>query len=115
MTGVLTQTKTKFLSDALERIQRSFCNILFPHKSYEWSLENLQLQNLHERRIRLARRTASKMSKNDKLKNLFIEANKLNTRSSKKFKEPSWKSIRYGYSAIPFFIRLLNGEEPKVQ
>ena len=109
-TGALTQTKTQFL----KQVQRSFCKILFSHESYERSIEKLNLQYLHKRRIILSKRTSNKMSKNDKFKHLFIKVNQLSTRSSRIFKEPEWRSIRYGYSAIPFFIRLINGEEPQV-
>ena len=86
--GALTQTKTKFLSESLERVQRSFCKILFPMKSYEWSLSNLKLKTLHERRIMLSKRTATKMSKNEKFKNFFQPVNKVNTRSSRLYREP---------------------------
>ena len=108
----LTMFTIRCLSDTLEQAQRSFCKILFPMKSYEWSLENLNLKALHEQMIMLSKRTAVKMSKNDKFKSLFPKVNQINTRSRRVYKEPKWKSIRYGSSAIPFFIRLLNGEDP---
>ena len=111
-TGALT--KNQFLTDSLERVQKSFCKILFPYESYQCSLENLKLQNLHERRVSLAKKTAIKMSKNDKFKGFFQKVNKINTRSNRIFKEPKWRTLRYGFSAIPFFVRLLNGEGPKI-
>ena len=32
------------------------------------------------------------------------------TKGKKKYIEPTWKSIRYGFSFLPFSIRLMNGE-----
>ena len=107
----LTQNKTKFLVDALERVQQYFCKILFPFKSYEWTMKKLNLTSLRDRRIILSKKTALKMSKHPKYCDLFVKITQNKTRSTRRFTEPTWKSLRYGYSAIPFFIRLLNGEK----
>ena len=111
-TGALT--RTKFLSDALERVQRSFCKMLFPYKSYDWSTQFLKLEKLSERRIFLAKRTAEKMIENPKYSHMFpqIEQN-VSTRSCRKYREPKWKSLRYGFSALPFMIRLVNREQAR--
>ena len=108
--GALTQKQTKFLVNSLERVQHNFCKIVYPLKSYETSRELLELQTLQERRIKLSKKCASKMSKNSKFTYLFPKVQNSKTRSKKQYREPKWKSIRYGFSSIPFFIRLLNGE-----
>ena len=108
-TGALTQNKG--LSQALERVQINFCKLVSPGHDYSASLHYLQLKKLSERRIDLSRKTALKMSQNPKFSHLFKTNNaKYKTRNCKQFIEPKWKSKRYGFSAIPFFIRLLNDE-----
>ena len=109
-TGALV--KVQYLSDNLERVQRSFCKLLYPTESYEYSRALLNLKTLRERRIDLSRRTAVKMSQNPKYSYLFTKVDKMSTRSGDKFRDPKWKSLWYGYSAIPFLTRLVNGEEP---
>ena len=112
-TGALTQKRTQFLAEALERVQQNFCKILFPFKSYSFAKRELQIQDLSERRILLSKRCATKMEKNPKFSHLFPKIKHTKrTRSGKIYQEPKWKSNRYGFSSIPFFIRILNGEIP---
>ena len=108
--GALYIKTGKSLSDSLERVQRNFCKILFPNKDYLSSLEELEIQRISERRLKLTRKFGSKMAENPKFAYIFPKISNNNTRSRRKFVEPKWKSNRYGFSTIPFCIRLLNGE-----
>ena len=70
-TGALMQNNAKHLSESLERIQRNFCRILFPSKTYDFAKNALGLQSLTERRVILSKHCASKMAKNNKFSHLF--------------------------------------------
>ena len=70
----------------------------------------LQLENVSEQRIELSKKWAAKWKKT-KFTNYFKITDVLyNTRNSKKYVEPRWKSNIYGVSAMPFLIRGLNAE-----
>ena len=107
--GALTQHRTKYLADALERVQRNFCKILFPTRSYDWSKSHLQLISLKEHRTILALKTAKKMSENPKYSSYFPRVNRtMQTRSKQTYREEKWNTVRFGFSALPYFRKLLN-------
>ena len=108
--GALYHQSGKALSESLERIQRSFCKLLFPTRDYESSIESLKLQKISERRLILTKRFGSKMAENPKFSYLFPKVTGKSSRSKRIYHEPKWKCTRYGFSTIPFCIRLLNNE-----
>ena len=109
--GALTLNRSSFLSNALERIQQNCLKIISPSQTYFSCLESLRVQSLSDRRTILTKKHAEKMSKNERYSYLFQKCKPNQTRSKRVFLEPRWKTNRYGFSSIPHFIRILNGEE----
>ena len=81
-TGALTLRTGKSLSESLERVQRNFCKLLFPHLDYCNSLRTLNMRKLDERRLILTKRFGTKMAENPKFSYLFPKFNGRNTRST---------------------------------
>ena len=95
----------------IERIQAQVSDlILGPNQlSYIERLRELNLCELESRRQKLSKTFCMKMIKDDRYKFLFPQR-QTSTRSKKKFIEPQCKTNRLKFSAIPSFIRMLNGE-----
>ena len=108
--GALSARGGKTLSNSLERVQRNFCRLIHPNLSYTQAIASLHIQKISERVVMLTKKFAVKMAENPKFSYMFPKFSGKNTRSMRLYHEPKWKSLRYGYSTIPFCIRLLNGE-----
>lgn len=102
--------KSKKYSEVLERVQRSACRILIPNVDSKLARKQLQISTLRDRRLSLTRKCAAKMAENPRFSHLFPLKEGPRTRRKGKYNEPTWKSNRYGFSFVPFSIRLLNGE-----
>ena len=110
-TGALT--KNKKLTNKLEKVQRFCCRIIRPDLSYTMAKLKLGLKSLSEHRLKISVRCAKKMSKNPKFTKYFPTKTRTSARKPQKYIEPKWKHNRYGFSTLPFFIRLLNKNSDK--
>ena len=96
----------------LESVEKSAMKIIcYRYRSYEDSLDELQIQKLSLRRREITRKFAINMSKNPKFTHLFPINNGPETRNRTKFIEPQCKLKRYFTSPIPHFIRIINNEK----
>ena len=98
----------------IERVQRSFCHIIYgkDYSSYSVALSSLGLDTLEIRRTMLCRTFAIKSSKDKKFNKWFKpNDNGKNTRIKKsKFKKVHTRTKRFNKSAIPYLTKLLNEE-----
>ena len=92
----------------LKRIQRTACKIILGHQfySYEDALTRLEFESLEARRKHLCLKFAKKCAENPNLSHLFPKG--IATRARTTYVEPDYRTKRFGNSAIPFMIRLLN-------
>ena len=84
------------------------------YKSYEQTLELLEYETLHERRIKLCEKFAKKALKHPKYKNWFNlneQKPSRNTRYKKtdKFLPVKTRTDRYRKSPLPYLTEILNG------
>ena len=105
---------TKKCVRMLNRVEQSAFKIIFPHKTYDQSADNLKMQKLANRRFFITRRFAKRMSKMNKFAYLFPKKDKQRTRGAGKFHIPKSFSNRHKFSSIPVFLRILNGEKEDV-
>ena len=98
-------------SEMLERVQRSACRIIKPSLDSRSAMDQLNIIPLKQRRLTLATKCAKKMAEDPIFSHLFPLKKGRVTRNKKTYQEPNWKTSRLGLSVIPFFIRILNGEE----
>ena len=106
---------TEESSQDLERIQKTALKIILQqeYETYENALKQLDLDNLVERRDKLCFEFAKKCLKNDKMKNLFRENNKVHqmkTRFEEFYEIDHAKTGRLMNSPIIYMQRLLNGQ-----
>ena len=98
--------------DDIERVQRCACKIILKEEytSYEAALDRLKLDNLSERRKKLATRFAKKCTTHDKFAELFPlnDKNALNLRNAEQYQVKFAKTLRLCKSSIPTMQRLLN-------
>ena len=92
----------------LERIQKTACKIILGQQfcSYEVALERLEFESLEDRRNHLSLKFAKNCAENPNLSHLFPKG--ITTRTRTTYLEPEYRTGRFGNSAIPFMIRLLN-------
>ena len=105
---------SKKSAKALTRVEKNAFRIIFPQKTYEESIEILQIQNLNERRFFLTKKCAKSMSQNEKYKFLFKPKKGPTTRSQCTYQVPNSRRNRHKYSPIPVFSKILNGETENV-
>ena len=110
-TGALLRNKK--LTDKINKVQRYVCRIIRPELPPELAETVLGLGSLEERRIKMSKKCAENMAADPRFAHLFKPTHSRNLRRVNKFSEPSWKLYRYGYSSIPFFIRLLNEDKDR--
>ena len=106
---------TEESSQDLERIQKTALKIIMQEKyvSYENALSKLDLENLVDRRESLCLQFAKKCLRNDKMKDLFRENNKVHnmkTRFEEFYKIDHARTGRLMNSPIIYMQRLLNGQ-----
>ena len=104
---------TEESSQDLERIQKTALKIIMQEEyiSYENALNKIDLENLVDRRESLCLQFANKCLKNDKMKNLFRESNKVHqmkTRFEEFYEIDHAKTGRLMNSPIIYMQRLLN-------
>ena len=96
----------------IERVQKNACKLILKDNyiDYKQALSVLNLENLKERRERLAKKFADSCLKIPEMKTLFEENNQTDyeLRNSERYKVNFAKSQRYYKSTIPTFQRLLN-------
>ena len=105
-TGALTQNKK--LTNQLEKVQRYVCRVIRPDLDPKQTQRELKLLSLEERRIQISRKFANRMVKNPQFASFFPRNRRVASRNFGKLIEPKWNKNRYGYSSIPFFVRLIN-------
>ena len=103
-TGALTQANIK----DIEKIQKTCFRIILGqnYSSYPETLEMLDQITLEERRKQACKKFAKKSLSHPKMHSYFKRSND-KTRFSKKFIEPSTKTLRAHNGPIPFLTRLL--------
>ena len=103
---------TKDESDDIERVQKVACKLILGNQyiDYERALKNLSLENLSERRSKLALKFAKGCLKIDQMKTLFRESkpSKYNTRTRNAYDVDFASSSRLYQSTIPTLQRMLN-------
>ena len=102
---------TKAESVEIERVQKSFLNIVFgvDYQNYENALEKAKIECLEARRLKLCTKFAKK-SLNHPKHSAWFKVNKgaPNTRSKPSIKLPLHRLARFRDSPIPYLTRLLN-------
>lgn len=111
-TGGITVQERK----QLERVQRTALHVILGEnfESYYQSLETLQVDPLHNRRMKICQKFALKKAEHHQFRNWFqLNPTKTNnTRSIKnKFVTPYARTKKYENSAIPFLTELLNNTQ----
>ena len=96
----------------LERVQKCAAKIILKgeYTDYPTALIRLNIQSLSDRRQILAKRFATKCTKNEQFKNLFPLNNKqhVNLRNPEKYSVKFSRTLRLCKSSIPTMQRLLN-------
>ena len=96
----------------LERVQKCAVKIILKgeYTDYPTALIRLNIQSLSDRRQILAKRFATKCTKNEQFKNLFPLNNKqhVNLRNPEKYSVKFSRTLRLCKSSIPTMQRLLN-------
>ena len=92
----------------LERVQKTALKIILGHRyrSYDDALELIEEESLEERRISLCRKFVKTFSRNPNYSYLFPKG--ISTRTKFTYLEPECRTKRFGRSAIPHLIRILN-------
>ena len=103
-------------SESLERIQKFAIKVILGNRynGYRKSLQNLDLETLHERREKLCLNFARKCLNNSKTKHLFpinVKTHQMKTRKKEKFKVQHANTERYRKSSIIYMQQLLNEYE----
>ena len=96
----------------LERVQRAAVAVLTAGSrlDYGQSLQGLGLCNLEKRRQALVKKQAIKMAEDTRYSDFFELRTGSKTRSKNRYMEPTYKTNRMKFSAIPSFLRSLNKE-----
>ena len=107
--------RTKNRND-LDRVQKSAmrCILGDSYRGYKDALEKLGLMTLEERRNQMCFKFAKQSLKLDKMKKFFTRNNNshaMDIRSSEFCKVERYQTERFGKSAIPFMIKLLNDNQ----
>ena len=100
----------------IERVQKIACRVILKenYTTYEDALESLKLQNLEQRRIKLATRFAEKCTEHENFSDLFPKnPNNLNHRYREKYQVKHATTQKLYKSSIPSMQRLLNSKTPK--
>ena len=105
-TGALIVNKK--LTNMIAKVQRYVCRVIRPDLTPDQTEKELNILSLESRRIAITRRFANRMVKNTNFAYLFQRNKREASMSFGKIIEPTWKRKRYGFSSIPFFIRLIN-------
>ena len=93
----------------LERVQKTALAIIYGRQPYKSVLRNNKIKTLHERREDLCLKFAMKSAKHPQFTEWFNQKqNLVNTRSSRKFYDVPFKTLRWKNSPIPFMTNLLN-------
>ena len=97
----------------IERVQKSFLYIILEkdYHNYSHALEQVDLETLEERRLKLCTNFAKKAARDPKHKNWFVENKQcgVETRSDKtQYKTPLHRLGRFEKSPIPYLTGLLN-------
>ena len=100
----------------LERVQKSAmrCILGDSYRGYKDALEKLGLMTLEERRNQMCFKFAKQSLKLDKMKKFFTRnknSHAMDIRSSEFYKVERYQTERFGKSAIPFMIKLLNDNQ----
>ena len=108
-TGALLHNKK--LSATLSRVQNSALRIIRPDLDSMSAATVLGIGPLEQHRLKISIKCAKQMSEDPRFSYLFpMNTNSIQLRNTKRFKEVSWRKTRLGYSAIPFFQKLLNAQ-----
>ena len=116
---LLTLFPTAYPFPQIERVQKCAMAIILGNKyiNYEKATEELCLENLSDRRLKLSKNFAKKAAKSPKIQNWFNEIqnrdNRTSTRSCKNKSLPKFKPIptrtnRYKKSPLPYLTDILN-------
>ena len=102
----------------LERVQKSAVKIIMgnKYKSYQKSLNFLELETLKERREKLCLKFAKRCLKNDKAKKMFplnCKNHEMGTRNGEKFKVQHANTSRLKNFSIIYMQNLLNQDEKR--
>lgn len=97
----------------LENIQKRVCRHILgrEYTSYSDSLAVLELDSLHNRRVKICREFASKATISEKFSSWFPPSDYSSTmalRKQRRFKQPKCNTKRFQCSPIPYMIDLLN-------
>ena len=103
--GSLTKTDSKIL----ESIQKTSLKVIFGHqyKSYEKSLNDLDLTTLEDRRLQICSTFAKKSSESTKFQ-IWFNKSKRKTKSKVKFLLPKSRTTIYKKSPLVYLTKLLN-------
>ena len=104
----------------LERVQKSAlrCILGDNYKGYKDALEKLGLETLEERRNKMCFKFAKQCLKLDKMKKFFTRnenSHAMKVRGSEFYKVQKYQTERFGKSAIPFMIKLLNDNQKETK
>ena len=98
----------------IERVQKTFLHIVLgqEYDNYHNSLEEMQLDSLEDRRVKICERFAKKTLKHPKHKSWFVKnQNVPTTRSAKpNLRPPLYRLKRFRNSPIPYLTNLLNSQ-----
>ena len=100
----------KKLCKSLESVQRYVCRLIKPGADPEHTLVELGLDLLVDRRLNLCRKYGRRISKDPRFFEYFPRNNRAASRSFGKFKIPSCKTRRYGYSSFLHLMQIMNEE-----
>ena len=94
-------------SRTIENIQKRAIKIIFPDNHYAFSLKELKLTTLQERRLDLCKSFFKKIQNpDDKINHLLVckEKSKYDLRKDVKYKIPRTRTNRYKNSFIPYAL-----------
>ena len=112
---------TKREERQIERVQKCALSVILGknYVSYKHALTVLNMKTLHDRRITLCTKFATKAANSDKYKHWFVQSEpviQVNTRNKKtitKYKQPEARTVRFAKSPIPFLTNFLNEKATK--